>query len=110
MGRGADSRREWQHADLAAHRGFFTSVAPTGYYVHLLQIVDFDGKHQYSLPLLNQAKECINVNEFGKFWEFATKLASQDKTIAGFRQLLGQAIAETSRLERKFDSNIKRLR
>src|SRR5438034_289838 len=78
--------------------------APSGYYVHLLQTVDFDGKHQYSLPLLNQDKERISMNEFGKFWELATKLASQDKPIAGFRQLLGQAIAESSRLERKLDS------
>ncbi len=84
--------------------------APTGYYVHLLQIVDFDGKHQYSLPLLSQARERINVNEFGKFWELATKMASQDKTIEGFRQLLGQAIAESSRLERQLNSDIKRLR
>ncbi len=31
-------------------------------------------------------------------------------TIVGFRQLLGQVITESSRLERTFDSDIKRLR
>ena len=83
--------------------------APSGYYVHLLQIVDFDGQHQFSLPILNQNKERINLNEFEKFWNLATNLASQDTTIVSFRQLLDQAIAESSRLERQLNSEIKRL-
>ena len=84
--------------------------APSGYYVHLLQTVDFDGQHQFSLSLLNQNKERINADKFEKFWELAKKMASQDMTITGFRQLLDQAIAESSRLEKQFDSRIKRLR
>ena len=84
--------------------------APSGYYVHALQIVDFDSKDQYSLPLLNEDKNPINQEEFGRFWDLARKLASQDNTIVEFRQLLGQVIAESSRLEGTFDSDIKRLR
>jgi hypothetical protein len=84
--------------------------AASGYYVHLFQVVDFNSAIQFSLPLLNPAKERINVVEFEKYWNEAMKLASQDKSIQGFRQMMTQAVRECSKLEKKIDSEIKHLR
>jgi len=85
-------------------------LSPPGYYVHSLQLVDFNNQEHFSLPLLTEAKEPMNRADFDKFWEHARGLASKDLAIVEFRKLWAEALQRCSALEGKLDSEIKHLR
>ncbi len=84
--------------------------APLGYHVHALQVVDFNSMQQYSLPLLDQNEKPLNVEEFDKFWEHATKLADAEPLIVSFREARQRFHESSANLEGKLDSEIKHLR
>jgi hypothetical protein len=84
--------------------------ASRGYYVHSLQLVDFNGVQQETFPLLSTKKERLNVDTFQQFWESARQLASTESVILEFRKLWREVLDDSSNLEQKLDSEIRRLR
>ncbi len=84
--------------------------SPTGYYVHSLQVVDFNNTQQFTLPLLNQKKERLNADKFHKFWELARALAAAENAVAIFRETRDRTRKLGADLEKKLDSEIRHLR
>ncbi len=83
--------------------------APRGYYVHSLQLVDFNGVQQESFPLLNTKKEQVNMDIFERFWEDARQSASKESVILEFRKLWDQLLVDCSGLEKRLDSAIRQV-